>query len=162
MSRATTAKLEKNLKELNLNDEVNEDTNKIEKIRQLPVRHQQFIESFLKQGTVKDAYHKVYPEASVSTCYEQGSRLYKRYIWAFEALLEEVGLTPIYAAKRHKQLLYHRSAKVSLGALKLYYDVIGRTNKASNLKQTVNNLVIVKDREKGIFTVSADDGQIVD
>lgn len=137
------------------------ETTRLEKIKQIKPSHQRFIEAYLRIGNVKEAYKKIYPKASLSTCYQRGLRLFKRYSWAFEALLEEAGLTPISAAKRHKQLLYHKSAKVSLGALKLYYDIIGRTNQAKQLQQTVNNLVIVKDRQKGIFTVGIEGGQEV-
>lgn len=128
---------------------------KLEELSTIPINHQRFIEVYLRTGNRAKAYREVYPDASMGTSWAKGSALAKRYNWLISAGLENEGITFNEIARTLRGLLNDKNGKVRLGAVRIAYEQLHKSNEEEEEKKGVTNntLVIIKDRQKGVFKV---------
>lgn len=136
-------------------------TGKLEKAKKIPYKHLQVINEYIKSGNRGASYSKIYPKAMMSTAYKNGSEIISRYGWVIGALYEKAGVTPEVIARGIKRNIKDKSGKIRNTALKLGMDLLklSQTTKAIHTKQ--RTLVIVKDKEKGVFGIKVEQGNAI-
>lgn len=155
----------------------------IEKRANIPAKHAEFIEEWVKLGSANKAYIKTYPDfanKSIAQTSIQANNLVKKYkdIMRF-AIMDRLNATQKYffqklieQTKSYKIVFtkYYGMQKVPdniarTQALKMLGEAIGElSDTKGNQGNTQNNVIIINDKEKGIFSIkegNIEDGEIM-
>lgn len=149
----------------------------IEKRANIPAKHAEFIENWVKMGSANKAYIKTYPDfANKSTAQtsQQSSNLVRKYkdIMRF-AIMDRLNATQKYffqqlieQTKSYKMIFtkFYGIQKVPdniarTQALKMLGEVIGELSENTKAQGgNQNNVIIINDKDKGVFSIK--DGNI--